>query len=528
MDFDPKAYLASKAAPQETQQPEFDPKAYLASKTQPEGVEPSLGDKAKDMALSGLQWAGEKYQKYVDPYTGAPARTAIYAAQQGKDPFMSYQQSFGKDGMMAPTGKMIAQKAGVPDTSLSAVIPSMYSEKGEGNTLKKGGLLDPTASGAAGLGIDMAADPLNVIPFGEIVEAGGKLAKAARLDKAATKVVSKGSGLLSGVNSEAVDRLIQRPTEVLASGEKGRAFDIAEKGREELMGRNAVEQGKISNARKEFAQKFGDKEVNTQPIIDQNQGFLNQKAPVNGEEGAVSVKEASELKNLENKRLKQPGVGSEMESIVESKKSAGSLQRFADYLDSKIKTFENSRLPGGSDTAHQGQLRSMRAKVKEALHGMDPEGLKAADKQFHEYAKEVDSLGKLEDPSTMESFVNNLYGPNKTRTRSIADKYVPETAEALKDLGASKAFDKVGPAGSPHGFRNIVSGGLLGTGAYTHSPGMMASSILLQPAVHKQVIGRASQLIDLLKSNPEVLSKVTDPKVRSILEGFVNDANEQK
>jgi len=120
----------------------------------------------------------QKIGEAVDPYTGAPTRAALSNAISGKNPVQGFKDAFGAEFGTAPSGKQIAQQLGVPDTSLSDVLPSLYSKSGEGLALEKGGLLDPTASGSAGFGLDVATDWTNVVPVGLIANTAGKLGKA--------------------------------------------------------------------------------------------------------------------------------------------------------------------------------------------------------------------------------------------------------------------------------------------------------------------------------------------------------------
>lgn len=132
---------------------------------------PSFGQKV----LSGIETVG----KTIDKYTGAPTRAAIGAAQDTKNPLSAFVSQFGEDPSLAPTGRDIVKKAGVPDTALSDIIPSLYSETGEGLALQKGGILDPTASGTAGLAMDFAGDISNVVPGVALTKSIGRTGKGA-------------------------------------------------------------------------------------------------------------------------------------------------------------------------------------------------------------------------------------------------------------------------------------------------------------------------------------------------------------
>jgi len=150
-------------------------------------------DQFKDMAGSAVStvaapfaWVGEKW----DRAAGAPTRSGIMETIKTGSPYkglMAAGDQLSKfDSNSAPSGKDIAQKLGLGETSLSDVFPDAYDEEGTGFRLKKGGLLDPTASGAAGTAIEMGADIGNVLPLVE----GAKLAGKAGL--------ATGKGLIKG------------------------------------------------------------------------------------------------------------------------------------------------------------------------------------------------------------------------------------------------------------------------------------------------------------------------------------------
>ncbi|MGB1290520.1 MAG: hypothetical protein ACPG5Z_00210 [Pseudoalteromonas sp.] len=115
----------------------------------------------------------------IDSYTGAPTRAAIGALQEGENPFSAFGQQFGEDPSQAPTGKQIAMGAGLSsEKSLADISPNMpqflnptslvdQKLKEEGfNIIEKpvkiigeGDPLDISQAGAAGLAVDVAADP---------------------------------------------------------------------------------------------------------------------------------------------------------------------------------------------------------------------------------------------------------------------------------------------------------------------------------------------------------------------------------
>lgn len=219
MAFDPDAYLKGQNAAAGG----FDPDAYLSHQS-----EPGLLKKAGQKVLEGVAYVGEKF----DQYGGAPTRAAISSLQD--DMFEpgraveAFKNQFGEDPKTAPTGRDIVRRAGVPDTALSEVVPNLYSETGdEWLKLKRGGALDPTASGVAGVAMEVAADPMTVLPVGAAAKAvsGAAVKSAAKVgkvaaktgevtSKAGTKAVTKVGSLFTGVPEKEIATYIKQYPEV--------------------------------------------------------------------------------------------------------------------------------------------------------------------------------------------------------------------------------------------------------------------------------------------------------------------------
>jgi hypothetical protein len=162
-------------------------------KRTPQEPERGLLSRVGDAALQGMVKVG----RAVDRYTGAPTRAAIGALQEDRAPLSAFAEP-----ELAPTGKQIAEKAGLDGTTeLSSALPGLYSDTGEEWTkLRRHGLLDPTAAGAAGLGVDIVADPTNVIPVGAIAKGAGKLvAGGAKAVGRAIPKVAKGLAIAGDV-----------------------------------------------------------------------------------------------------------------------------------------------------------------------------------------------------------------------------------------------------------------------------------------------------------------------------------------
>lgn len=252
--------------------------------------EPGLLSKAGNAVLSGVKAVGET----VDRFGGAPTRAGIAAAQNvgSMNPIdwlkaggSAAAGQFGRNPELAPTGKDIVKTAGVPDTALSDVLPGLYSKNGEGRTLKRGGLLDPTASGAAGMAMDIAADPTTLLPIGKIAEgAVGAASRAAKgvgeavsaagrvAEKGGTAAVTKIGSMMTGVPEKEIETYISRYPEVqkmiAEHGDdlSGAADKVREGYQASIRGKRAELGGKIGQALEALPT---DKAVSINPVIDE-------------------------------------------------------------------------------------------------------------------------------------------------------------------------------------------------------------------------------------------------------------------
>ncbi len=454
-------------------------------------------------ALSGLSEAA----RFVDKYTGAPVRAGIYAAQAGENPIPAYGKQFGEDSTMAPSGKDIVMRAGIKDEMPKQGNEPAFIEQEQRGAFgpmyekqKQNMAKSLTPADVLGFGMDVAADPTLLLSgAGKILPTAARaIAPAVEGGKGLIqKGIAEASHLTSGAPAGAAERLLQRPSKVFAAGKERAALDIGEKARNEFQATKGIEGKKIGEAKKGFLEKFSGTNVDTTPVIENLNQNLSKKGLLEGEEGALSKREVGTLEDLQKNRLQSP-----TEAGAINQKPAGSLQHFVDYLDSKIKSFDQKIAPGSSRTPYQAQLVQTRGAVKDLLHDLDKEGLAKADAEYHQFAKKADSISALENPNTMESFINNFYGRNKSLMRENAQAIIPKSIEDVKDLAASKGFNVIGPSGSHAGIRNILSAGSIGHGLMTHDPLQVLAGLSLQPSVQKQLLGRGAQGLELLNKNP--------------------------
>lgn len=168
---------------------------------------PTLGERF----LNGIVKVGET----IDSYTGAPTRAAISSLQDDASSPMeaarAFGRQFGESPRMAPTGRDIVRKAGVPDQDYrfrskepapndpdfyryqnDPVFREQYIKGGKGSEY----VVNPSI--AAGLAMDIAADPTNLLP---LAPAAKGIAKgAARLTSRAVNTaadLTEGAGRLA-------------------------------------------------------------------------------------------------------------------------------------------------------------------------------------------------------------------------------------------------------------------------------------------------------------------------------------------
>jgi len=158
--------------------------------------EPTLMDKAKGFGMGALGVAG----KALD-YAGGVARTAGAAATMD-----SVNAGDVINSLLAKplAGSDILERGGMAESGkLSDVLPGLYSDTGEGMALERGGFLDPTGRGAAGMALEVATDPLTYLTLG------------------AAKTVGKGAEKVGESMYRSGLKRADRTLELVGKGKKG-------------------------------------------------------------------------------------------------------------------------------------------------------------------------------------------------------------------------------------------------------------------------------------------------------------------
>lgn len=159
----------------------------------PQDIRDSQPGIMNDYVKPALGLIGSAANK-IDSYTGAPLRAAI-AEDESKGlaghPISAFANQFGQDPSTAPTGKQLLKGAGIniPETAIPPISPLLAGLNIAG--------YHPTYNDVAGAGVEMAANPLNVIPGIPEAKAAEQAASSAPEVAAASKgpsIAAKATG----------------------------------------------------------------------------------------------------------------------------------------------------------------------------------------------------------------------------------------------------------------------------------------------------------------------------------------------
>lgn len=530
---------------------------------QAEAQEPIL-NRVGSSVLNGISKASD----FVDKYSGAPVREGIGALQSGKGllgAVRSGMDQFGADPHSAPSGKEIAQKAGIPDTALSSVIPGAYSKEGidpvklamslatrgrvSPGQLKPqaGGLLDPTASGAAGLGISMASDPTSYIPgkaIGGLAKLGVEGAAAIKnpVVKAASGLLSRAGNLgnaafakvgseLSGVPKDAVRAYIDRTHHIdkISKNFGGSIPMAADDLRKEIFADML--------ASKEAANKQISKALETSDkgkAIDVTH-IINDLETQAGRVGGADPESANQLSSLISSL--KGSAKNESNLFSGQAKYSASPQKLYEILTKLNKETAGSYVKGGQlfqvAKGAQGPAKRAAFKARAVIKKEVPEIAEANERlsKLHNLTSKDVVDRKLYTADTNENPLLMAGSNSKSRARMQLDRIGNLTgkdfSKRAEDLAAEKSF--VDPswvgAGAQTGVQNkrLFTGGALGgTAGYLMGgyPGMViggaSGAALTSPAMLKKAIQAKTISQDLVKDILGPGAKLTDDNLKKL------------
>ncbi len=465
---------------------------------------PSIGEQAVGYAKKagmGLLKGAETVAEYADRYTGAPVRSAVGSLQDDLDLSKAagaYKKQFGRPTEYAPTGKDLAEKAGVPGTSLSEKLPGLYSETGEGLPLKKGGLLDPTLSGTVGVAIGAATDPINYIPLEAAFKAVGT-----GVQKAAPRVVETLSGVpaqktanyiedIKGVNKKIAEH----------SGDIGSASDATKRSINQQI---LTGKGKLNTTISEELKSLPtERTISNAPIIERLQA---ERAKLRPETNPSALKEIDEHISV-IKSLGDDLGNMNAKDLFDAKQYLQKVGQSAYKKDGQIfvSAAESAKAAKAGGAVSRKVLNSIAPKIKEAnnqlslLHDFEDNLIKNLIK---EHGSERDLI---------------IAGSNKAsrqrKSLELLDKVLgSDTVKQAKDLSAFSAYAKPGLVplsnGTTSTTRTIsgLAGGLLLGGGKIDPALMIPAAAATSPIVHKGLLNAAIPASNALKNNAADLEK---------------------
>lgn len=485
-------------------------------------------------AVEGL----EKASKFAAKYTTNPMR--VFWNEMIQDPTRSalankhaYEQ-VGKDlPPDYPTYKQMFTKLGVSDKPASESFPGAYSETGEGLLkLKKGGLLDPSPAGAAGLGFEMTplGDPSNVLPLGEIVGAGlkggaklgGKIAEPvietiSKGTKAAKSIATKGTAkvasALSGLPEKTIQTYIEKGDDIAKIYKKyGKDFSSAADDMRASWSKSIQETRGALNKQIENALETG----GNKPMA------LSVKELKNGEKVADILAPFHEAKSKLNPKLNADKI-SEIDDLMSTVDSLiGGRKEITVLEANQLKNFLQEAAKGSYSKG--GQIYTRGSEAANAAKQSAAITRKRLNEAAPEIAKANNQHAILHD---LESKINkNLISPGKsdsalfsagsgagTRPRKQLEQIGNLTGRDVlgeaEKLSSAKEFGNAGLTtldvtgkGVERTGKGAVAGGLLGSAVGAPVPGAIIGAALTSPLGIKTAIdvgqismGVASKLI---------------------------------
>jgi hypothetical protein len=454
----------------------------------------------------------------------------------------------------------------------------------------KGGLKDASSDaaleGAGGMAAEAGGKLIGKVPIpgtGLSIDEATKMGLQ-KLLHGGLSVGARAQSILTGVDKDAYMRMYLRPDEVSSALRPGNAKSVLNDAQAELGARSETENRLISEARMAARTRNAGVPVNTQPAVDAaNQAI--QRNPLNRSgRGGMTQAELSELADIRDRDLMgtrtvkpevppveatevsfqeppKPTFREKVGNVIagrplpdaEPKMSIGGkytvkpgepavtepvarqgfeqLMGTADHLQNEIppSTYDHT-LPGARKPKSVGAMQDVLGKLKQALHLQDP-AYGAADARFSRYADDAKLLGPIERDASGESFIDNMFGKNKTGVQEAAQNLIPHSYERATDIGAAKALDrdrisKLGPSapalirglGLPGlgaaalsmGTSGSMEGGLLGLGLGT------GAAVITSPTTQKYFAYLAGKVgvpvAQKLAENPQLAPLLLDSK----------------
>lgn len=453
----------------------------------PEGIIRGAGEFAGKAALETILFGLE----VLDHFTGAPARQAVFTTIQETNSGKSAVEAlasgfkagakrlFGMEEGEPPQGADIAQQLGMTESSLSDLVPGIFSKTGEGAPLKKGGIFDLTAQEVAGIPIDMFLTLPVGTAFGVAKRVAGKGGQEA-------KRIAKGTvDLLGGVEKGAVG------SEVIGATSRGLG-EFAEGASAALNPKTRPKFEKLLNTARELGVPD---EALDDAIIFGKGSFLSRKGrqlreSQLGQERIRKLGESVGITQVKTEELieRLTGVADRFDAA-----KAGSELRAA-YEGARRNLFENAEVMRGNVDdliRSQGLPDQLFPSVKNKIN-------KIADKHIRKQARRAD----FSTPSTKGAAENML----KTLDVAKGINSQSDLAVFLDALG-DDAFDKIFKGQIPQDKRVLRE-------FYREMADVEIDNVkaVLGPEIAEQLSANNKKISDFF-NNREVSRKMADPQL---------------
>lgn len=206
-----------------------DPASVNVIKMEPPPSDDSLPMKAAKGLYKGIIALGRGW----DSVTGAPTRAMISEWQKGNGlgaGVEAFGKHFAEDPEKAPTGKDIATAAGFSDVKRPTFLRGLDPKSGKWHT---------SPADVAGFGVDVLADPTNVLPVSKIVKgatwAGRKGAQIAGKAAGKTATAVLGKETAEAIRNKGIQAYSSVPENVVAQYAKLTPDEIAKVPPKELI-----------------------------------------------------------------------------------------------------------------------------------------------------------------------------------------------------------------------------------------------------------------------------------------------------
>lgn len=387
----------------------------------------------------------QRSSKALNSVTLAPVESAIYAAQNGQNPFKAYGHQFANTNEDAPTGADIAAKAGFSTDNSNR---NVYMNNPQGGAPIQQPLKGRSNADMIGFGIDQAANPLNYA--GPVLEGAGKVI---------APIADAASGALKGFAEDAA---------VNATGATGKqASTFAPTAGRELLDRGIV---KFGNSQKQIAQKAADAVDQANVQIDQSLKALQAKG--------VTV-DSNTVYNT-------------VRDTINKMKADPSKADIANKLEGELNNLvAASEARGTTKIPIQDAEAIKRGYGAKAGNWADPDASQAGKAMYQTFRGAVEDAGQAADPATTQAFQEGkqTYGlltPIQEAAARRAMTANQHQAGGFLDIAGTLAGDAVG-----------------GPAMAIAAP---IARRVIAPRIGSSVAVAADQAGNLLKNAPEVLS----------------------